>query len=245
MIDYSFGGAWTASPNDVADAAAKLGVLASVSGTDGPPEHREVLVAAHDGTWPVHRDRESVLGWVAARLDPHGWPVPGTLGWLGAPDLPATAVVRALLDSTELPTDLHGVEPPVPTAHPMRQDHPARTYLRCPRCAFVAQPDSTDCVLGPDGSVDLGSHVIARCGVCDHDLPDARGYAVPRDRTGHKCPRCEYVTDAPACAARVRCAECGLHHVGRGLSADDRDALFQTERARNKALRDSWNNARP
>jgi 5-methylcytosine-specific restriction endonuclease McrA len=232
LPDYSLGTGWT-PVEDVIDAARRLGVLAGVTGGDGTPEHREVLVTAHDGRWTIHRDRASILGWVAARLDPQGWPVPGTLGWLGASDLPGERVVRALLDSEILPTDLHLREPGVPTAHPMRQDRPSRAA-----CSWVAQPDSAShAVTGPNGAADLTLPVQARCGVCGHLIADARGHAVPRDQGQHACSRCDQVTPGPAEAARVHCDGCGLHVIGSGLTADERGQLAETERRRAAAQR--------
>lgn len=247
-VDHSLGPVW--SPvDDVVEAAMLRGVLvAAVHDDDGIPAHAQVLVDAHDGVWVVYRSRDTGalhrLGWVACRLHPDGAPVEGTLGWLGAADVPGDGLVEHLLETDVLATDLRGHEPPVLTAHPMRQADPSGWYVRCPECRMVAPPSSVEYRLGPDGEPLLGHPVQLTCGVCGHRLDDARGWTVPHDGGGHRCPRRTMTTEAPARAARIHCTRCGVHSLGDYLTDGlPRDRLRQVEQqhwAVGRCLRSRW-----
>lgn len=90
------------------------------------PRHKgggAVVVLAHQATWARYIDPDTILGWIAVRIDDRGQEITGTAGWLGASDLEPETIVANLLDRHELPTDLRHRQPPVPTRH---ANNPAR-----------------------------------------------------------------------------------------------------------------------
>ncbi|RAY10653.1 hypothetical protein DPM19_34420 [Actinomadura craniellae] len=78
-----------------------------------------VLVQAHEGPWAIYPDPASILGWIAEQidLDPDGGftTIAGTAGWLGAGDLEADQIISNLIESSELPVDVHLSRPFVST----------------------------------------------------------------------------------------------------------------------------------
>ena len=99
-------------------------------------------------------------------------------------------------------------------------------------------------MLRADQTIDLTEPVQGRCEICGLLVLDIRERTVPVDGGEHQCPRCSHVTAAPDYAARVACAECGLHFVGAGMTEDDRAGLCQVERRHGADLRALLDNAR-
>lgn len=100
--DHSLGPGWT-PVGDVLLAAMEHGVLvAAIHNPDGIPEHAQILVDAHHGTWAISRSRCDLRGWVAVRIAPDGTDVTGTLCRLGAADATGSQVVETLL-AADLP----------------------------------------------------------------------------------------------------------------------------------------------
>jgi hypothetical protein len=152
-------------PTDVHDvecAARELGIWVD---TDRCDPNGAVLVSAHHALWAVLHDEDSILGWIAVRLDNRQREIPGTAGWLGASDLEPEQILANLLSKAELPTDLYGRQPPVPTLHPYQLEPPDDAYLDCPVCAHIAPVEDADHQLTADGHVDLSQAVVVRCAV--------------------------------------------------------------------------------
>ncbi|MFZ5871924.1 MAG: hypothetical protein ACOYXW_15540 [Actinomycetota bacterium] len=117
----------------IAQAARARGIYADTA-HDHRADGGAVLVHAHHATWALYLDPDTILGWIAVRLDADGDEITGTAGWLGASDLEPETIVANLLDRDELPTDLWHRQPPVPTRHRYDPDPPDRAYLDCPGC---------------------------------------------------------------------------------------------------------------
>jgi hypothetical protein len=196
--------------DEVEAAARRRGVWVDTDAGESGGEGA-ILVIAHQALWALVHNPAPVIGWVAVRLDRHQYEIPGTAGWLGAADCDADQILANLLDHDQLPTDLFGRQPPVPTVHPYALEDPQSAYLHCPACEHIAPGEDADYALTGDGRADLAEPVIVTCSVCGYRT-DARPYAVTRTHP-HRCPPCQAITQAPAVASHVTCRCCRRRFV--------------------------------
>jgi transcription elongation factor Elf1 len=220
--------------DEVEAAARELGIW--VDTDDGDPDGEgAVLLVAHHALWAVIHDPSSLVGWIAVRLDRNETEIAGSAGWLGVSDLEPEQIVANLLDQSELPTDLFGRGPRVPTRHPYELERPEDAYLDCPVCGRIAAAATADYILTTDGQVDLDRPVVVRCAICGQET-DGRPCARIRTHE-HACPRCRAYTWAPALPSRVTCTGCGLRYAPDEVKGTSTEAdLFIAPQSGDRSL---------